>query len=92
MANVLRIHERDPNFPHIILERIQAFLEDDDVFSNPEKHETLITEVSYFPTQIPILKCIGRCLQRCFKRCLRTTYVLTHKTPLPRQLSRNKFG
>lgn len=45
MANVLRIHERDPNFPHIILERIQAFLEDDDVFNNPEKHETLITEM-----------------------------------------------
>lgn len=45
MANVLRIHERDPNFPHIILERIQAFLEDDDVFDNPEKHETLITEM-----------------------------------------------
>ncbi|KAL2278304.1 hypothetical protein FJTKL_14572 [Diaporthe vaccinii] len=45
MANVLRIHERDPNFPHIILERIQAFLENDDVFTNPEKHETLITEM-----------------------------------------------
>lgn len=45
MANVLRIHERDPNFPHIILERIQDFLENDDVFTNPEKHEALITEM-----------------------------------------------
>lgn len=45
MANVLRIHERDPNFPHTILERIQAFLEDDDVFSSPETHEALITEM-----------------------------------------------
>lgn len=45
MANVLRIHERDPNFPHTILERIQAFLENDDVFASPEKHEALITEM-----------------------------------------------
>lgn len=45
MTNVLRIHERDPNFPHIIIERIQAFLDNEDVFTNPEKHEALIFEM-----------------------------------------------
>lgn len=45
MTNVLRIHERDPNFPHIIIERIQDFLSNDDIFSNPEKHEALIVEM-----------------------------------------------
>lgn len=45
MTNVLRIHERDPNFPHIIIERIQAFLSNEDVFTNPEKHEALILEM-----------------------------------------------
>lgn len=45
MANVLRIHERDPNFPHIIIERIQAFLGNQDIFTNPEKHEALILEM-----------------------------------------------
>lgn len=45
MTNVLRIHERDPNFPHIIIERIQAFLGNEDIFTNPEKHEALILEM-----------------------------------------------
>lgn len=45
MTNVLRIHERDPNFPHIIIERIQDFLGNEDIFTNPEKHEALIFEM-----------------------------------------------
>lgn len=45
MTNVLRIHERDPNFPHVIIENIKDFLSNEDVFDNPEKHETLITEM-----------------------------------------------
>lgn len=45
MANVLRIHERDPNFPHVIIERIQAFLGNEAIFTNPEKHEALILEM-----------------------------------------------
>lgn len=45
MTNVLRIHERDPNFPHLIIENIKDFLGNDDVFARPEKHEALITEM-----------------------------------------------
>lgn len=45
MESVLRIHERDPNFPHTVIMRIQEFLENDDVFENPEKHEELIQEM-----------------------------------------------
>lgn len=45
MTNVLRIHERDPNFPHLIIENIKDFLGNDDIFENPDKHETLITEM-----------------------------------------------
>lgn len=45
MTNVLRIHERDPNFPHLIIERIQDFLSNDAIFTNPEKHEAIIYEM-----------------------------------------------
>lgn len=45
MTNVLRIHERDPNFPHITIERIQDFLANDAIFTSPEKHEALIHSI-----------------------------------------------
>ncbi|KAM7200716.1 OPT oligopeptide transporter [Naviculisporaceae sp. PSN 640] len=45
MESVLKIHERDPNFPHSILMRIQEFLANEDVFENPQKHEALIAEM-----------------------------------------------
>ncbi|EXF83712.1 uncharacterized protein N0V96_010772 [Colletotrichum fioriniae] len=45
MFNVHKIHEKDPNFPIAIIEKIEDFLHNDDVFENPEKHETLIQEM-----------------------------------------------
>lgn len=45
MMSVLKVHERDPNFPHPVLLRIQEFLDNEDVMENPEKHEDLINEM-----------------------------------------------
>lgn len=45
MENVLKIHERDPNFPFAVLVRIHEFLSNEDVFERPEKHEDLIWEM-----------------------------------------------
>jgi len=45
MLSVLKIHERDPNFPHSVLIKIQEFLANEDVFEDPEKHEDLIEEM-----------------------------------------------
>ncbi|KAK0710727.1 OPT oligopeptide transporter protein-domain-containing protein [Lasiosphaeris hirsuta] len=45
MVSVLKIHERDPNFPHSILKRIQEFMENEAIFENPEKHEDIIEEM-----------------------------------------------
>ncbi|KAI0596921.1 OPT oligopeptide transporter protein-domain-containing protein [Biscogniauxia sp. FL1348] len=45
MEKVLSIHENDPNFPFTIIERIKAFLSNDDIFDNPEKHAVLIDEM-----------------------------------------------
>lgn len=45
MSNVLKIHDNDPNFPHITLAKIKAFLGNEAVFENPEKHEELIYEM-----------------------------------------------
>ena len=45
MISVLKVHERDPNFPHSVLLRIQEFLENEDIMENPEKHEELIHEM-----------------------------------------------
>ncbi|CAI4218058.1 unnamed protein product [Parascedosporium putredinis] len=38
-------HARDPNFPISIIDRIEQFIGNDDVFENPEKHERLIQEM-----------------------------------------------
>ncbi|KAI0008767.1 OPT-domain-containing protein [Xylariaceae sp. FL0662B] len=45
MQKVLVIHEHDPNFPYSIIERIRAFLGNDAIFQNPEKHAVLIEEM-----------------------------------------------
>ncbi|KAI3559083.1 OPT oligopeptide transporter [Colletotrichum abscissum] len=45
METVLRIHNRDPNFPHSVLMKIHEFLDNQDVFERPEKHEQLIWEM-----------------------------------------------
>lgn len=38
-------HGRDPNFPYMILVKIDEFLADQDVFEHPEKHEELMYEM-----------------------------------------------
>ncbi|KAJ4859625.1 OPT oligopeptide transporter protein domain-containing protein [Trichoderma breve] len=45
MTRVFRVHEKDHNFPSIIIQKIKAFLENESVFSNPEKHQHLIQEM-----------------------------------------------
>jgi hypothetical protein len=45
MIKVLKIHDHDPNFPVLILRKIEEFLSNDDVFENPENHVDLIYEM-----------------------------------------------
>ncbi|KAI2468876.1 OPT-domain-containing protein [Annulohypoxylon bovei var. microspora] len=45
MERVLIIHENDPNFPFSIIQRIRAFLDNEQIFENPEKHAVLVEEM-----------------------------------------------
>ena len=45
MKKVLKIHNSDPNFPALILRKIEEFLSNEDVFENPENHGDLIYEM-----------------------------------------------
>ncbi|KAF5008685.1 hypothetical protein FDECE_5041 [Fusarium decemcellulare] len=45
MERVYKIHKKDPNFPLAVIEKIQVFLANDDIFSCPEKHQQLIQEM-----------------------------------------------
>lgn len=45
MKSVLRVHERDPNFPLSIISKIRDFLGNEDIFEHPEKHQELIQEI-----------------------------------------------
>ncbi|KAI1382864.1 OPT-domain-containing protein [Hypoxylon trugodes] len=45
MERVLKIHEHDPNFPYSIIERVKAFLGNEAIFEQPEKHAVLIGEM-----------------------------------------------
>lgn len=45
MQKIINVHERDPNFPLQIIEKIQAFLNNEDVFLHPEQHSDLIQEL-----------------------------------------------
>ncbi|GME27430.1 OPT oligopeptide transporter [Neofusicoccum parvum] len=42
---VVKIHENDQNFPVTVLERMEEFLVNEDVFEHPESHEKLIHEM-----------------------------------------------
>ncbi|XWX02244.1 hypothetical protein V2A60_010279 [Cordyceps javanica] len=45
MTHVYKIHRRDPNFPASAIDKIEQFLGDNDIFSNPHKHERIIAEM-----------------------------------------------
>ncbi|EQL00848.1 oligopeptide transporter [Ophiocordyceps sinensis CO18] len=45
MIRVRRVHEKDPNFPLAVIQKIKAFLDNVSVFSEPEKHQHLIQEM-----------------------------------------------
>ncbi|KAM4066314.1 OPT oligopeptide transporter protein [Hirsutella rhossiliensis] len=45
MIRVRRVHEKDPNFPLAVIQKIKAFLDNESVFSEPEKHQHLIQEM-----------------------------------------------
>lgn len=45
MIKILNVHERDPNFPLQIIQKIQAFLGNEDIFLHPEQHTELIQEL-----------------------------------------------
>ena len=45
MVRIYRIHQKDPNFPTSIIQKIRTFLDNDDVFTHPELHQNLIQEM-----------------------------------------------
>lgn len=45
MKNVLAIHDGDPNFPFVTLQKIKEFLSKEDIEENQEKHGRLINEM-----------------------------------------------
>lgn len=45
MIHIKRIHDNDPNFPTSVIHKIRAFLDNESVFANPEKHPHLIQEM-----------------------------------------------
>jgi hypothetical protein len=45
MMKVLKVHETDPNFPVLILQKIQDFLNNEDIFNHPENHSEIISEM-----------------------------------------------
>ncbi|KAL8369992.1 hypothetical protein RB595_000380 [Gaeumannomyces hyphopodioides] len=45
MTEVLKVHNDDPNFPFTVIERIREFIANENVFTNPDKHEELIAEM-----------------------------------------------
>ncbi|KAK5662394.1 hypothetical protein OQA88_8304 [Cercophora sp. LCS_1] len=45
IEKVLKLHERDPNFPQTVIDRIKEFLGNDDAFEKPEEHAHLIYEM-----------------------------------------------
>lgn len=45
MENVVKIHDGDPNFPFVTLEKIKEFLGNPSIRENPEKHEGIIQEM-----------------------------------------------
>ncbi|KAH6900541.1 OPT oligopeptide transporter protein-domain-containing protein [Thelonectria olida] len=45
MTQVHALHKWDPNFPLSIIEKIELFIGNEDVFKHPEKHQKLIEEI-----------------------------------------------
>ncbi|PHH61762.1 hypothetical protein CDD81_7973 [Ophiocordyceps australis] len=45
MVRVRRIHQKDPNFPLAVIQKINHFLDKDAVFAQPEKHQPLIHDM-----------------------------------------------
>lgn len=45
MKKVFAVHEKDPNFPVVIINKIKDFLDNEDVFAHPENHTDLIYEM-----------------------------------------------
>ncbi|KAJ6784309.1 hypothetical protein PWT90_11005 [Aphanocladium album] len=45
MVRIYRIHSRDPNFPTPVVQKISAFLKNEDIFEHPESHQHLISEM-----------------------------------------------
>jgi hypothetical protein len=45
MIQVLKVHETDPNFPVLVLQRIHEFLDNEDLFKHPENYGHLIYEI-----------------------------------------------
>ncbi|TVY49363.1 Sexual differentiation process protein [Lachnellula occidentalis] len=45
MTKVLETHLKDPNFPVVIVDKIKAFLDNEDVFEHPENYSDLIYEM-----------------------------------------------
>lgn len=45
MIRVHRVHKKDPNFPSSVIQKISIFLENQDVFDNPQRHQHLIQEM-----------------------------------------------
>ena len=45
MIRIYRTHQKDPNFPTSIIQKIRAFLDNEDVFTHPELHQHLIQEM-----------------------------------------------
>ncbi|KAL1642599.1 hypothetical protein SLS58_005368 [Diplodia intermedia] len=43
--NVIKIHQNDQNFPVAVLEKMEEFVGNEDVLSNPDAHEKLIHEM-----------------------------------------------
>lgn len=45
LEEVLEMHKTDPNFPFAIIDKIETFLGDEDIFDEPEKHEAIVNEL-----------------------------------------------
>ncbi|KAH8887256.1 OPT superfamily oligopeptide transporter [Thozetella sp. PMI_491] len=45
VAELLEIHENDPNFPWTTIEKLKTFLLNKEIANNPEKYELLIQEI-----------------------------------------------
>jgi len=45
MMKVLKVHDSDPNFPILILQKINEFINNEDIIKHPENYSDLIYEM-----------------------------------------------